>query len=1573
MAEASVSRSMSSVSTTLSVAQKIDSLLQGDSGLIDKIFPILDQVMQKTKYPGWLMGVIAIFLLNQILSVTLWVYTPIFRRSTGTWYKFYKVLIEIFSFQDPLNYDRTDGISLTITIVVAVFSVIWFLLMILYNNKFYQIPTALLYITSFILDMVDPLFIMPSIYVINHGITSLRFKYSGVFVTEIIIGAVSYAIFITIFLINTFLKSRSVVLTNFLFPLFDHFSITTWVVATSMFSVLSAIFEYFQHWIYCVAAILHIFLTIYICYRLMFIPFYEVWRNAICLSYGFTTIALDINFIVIYANPSFTYNYTIFVYIGVIFIGYAIAKYYFMRMVKKIKKDLTFDEDISNIQEYFDSIRVGRSSLYAMMYIVVGLSEVADYFIDGSLTDYILNLGTLDSAVSILLQVVTFFPSESRKMGVLYKKVVSKRRLDITDRFLIYQVYRIKMRRLVSDTKDTLEIFNKLRQRNEDCKQIINGFWDKQDCNQEYLSSLSILVNDIDAHFKSVLANNPNNLRITNEYANFLIECRCEFNQAVKESVIADSIGNGRNFNVDVSFRSVVNKFPRYLKDKILDTKGKRITQKGLDRKKNSSQFSSQNGSQNSSNNSSLTRSLSVDFERQEFVCKKILRDSKVRLAFHNAVSETRPWQADIISVLMAFNVALTIVFFIGFYGFMKQRVSWRRSSYRDLENACYTIFYNILSDVYTLNDFAYQSGRYDNNAAVLGDISIDNGVTSPLVPDTLDMPDKIYYCLDHSRSYLEKFLDQLAVLALDNNPYTIAPDVLYSRTNFTYCDNGTAADKIPTSLKDQLITIDYLQNVIAGTFKSGEKIDNLYINNEYCEIAVNIHTVATYSDQTFQNILNYNIQESKDYKKEFLSWLIVGACVIFFGISLPAVIVIKTYNKMVDDMIRSLISLPCEVKEDAKKPLMLEYEDSSMHVSSQKLDKSYIMKILQVLFFFFIFCAVAVYVLLCYEAIILNDDITMILKWFHYSCSRIVLGSEIGVNVIQTILLNGSLPQTIVNVSFVEETARKDLDKLLTYNHALIYGNENISRSIGFDKKFDEMQLQNVCELDHDPKTIHDMYACSSIDSQVQIFKNMVVDVLNNPAKYQGNLNSEVAENMMHLLRNHFYPSVVKATERIAALMEEFYDRKMNLEAVFVVLGFICLIFILVLPAIFKVLVLNNYANLMMLFQHLPPQTILNSPEIMKFFTGKKKNSGDEKMPVSKAIVYDANECIIITNQASVIEILNKSVAENIGLTPDQMLGQQIANFVSTEDQPRLNKQIDLMVNGQGPAIWEDHLTLLDEDSQAIPFAATMIGMKDNENSTTFNSIVFILTNEQEEIQKRKEAEEAKAKSEKLLYQILPKDIVIRLNRGETDISFTIKSATIFFVDIVKFSAYTALLTPTDIMANLSLVFATYDQIVSQYDLITKIKLIGDDYMAAAGLFMKEDDDPKKHAEQAVRCCIQISKALDEINAKLNASLEVRIGCNSGGPLIGGVLGTDKPTFDIIGDPINVAARLQSTDVPGNVQISGETKELIQDLDFNIEERGEVFLKGKGNRMTYFVSLAQKVDPEGSFVVNLN
>jgi class 3 adenylate cyclase len=253
----------------------------------------------------------------------------------------------------------------------------------------------------------------------------------------------------------------------------------------------------------------------------------------------------------------------------------------------------------------------------------------------------------------------------------------------------------------------------------------------------------------------------------------------------------------------------------------------------------------------------------------------------------------------------------------------------------------------------------------------------------------------------------------------------------------------------------------------------------------------------------------------------------------------------------------------------------------------------------------------------------------------------------------------------------------------------------------------------------------------------------------------------------------------------------------------------------------------------------------------------------------------------------------------------------------------------------------------------QEVQCGISLIAMFRGDEVSAF---VAILTDESQLLRQQSEAEALKKQSEQLLFQILPRGIVVRLNAGEKDISFTIPSATVSFIDIVKFSEYSSNLTPQDIMGNLSLIFCSFDEELAKHSQLIKIKLIGDVYMSAGGLFTP-DAAPESHAKEMIQFTLEALKIIEDVNVKLTSLLTVRIGVNTNGPILAGVLGTDKPVFDIIGDPINIAARLQSTDIPGHIQVSEDTCKLIRDMPVKIEFRGEIDLKGKGKKRTYLVS----------------
>jgi class 3 adenylate cyclase len=205
-------------------------------------------------------------------------------------------------------------------------------------------------------------------------------------------------------------------------------------------------------------------------------------------------------------------------------------------------------------------------------------------------------------------------------------------------------------------------------------------------------------------------------------------------------------------------------------------------------------------------------------------------------------------------------------------------------------------------------------------------------------------------------------------------------------------------------------------------------------------------------------------------------------------------------------------------------------------------------------------------------------------------------------------------------------------------------------------------------------------------------------------------------------------------------------------------------------------------------------------------------------------------------------------------------------------------------------------------------------------------------------------------ARSEGLLANILPRAIIDRLKTGEKNIADGVPEATIIFADLVGFTTLAGLLSPSDLIRQLNAIFSCFDDIVGQRH-VEKIKTIGDAYMIACGL-------PEQRADHAVVAAEVALSMLDEVqalNERGEISCQVRIGMHSG-PVVAGVIGERKFAYDVWGDTVNTASRMESHGVPGRIQVSQRTRDLVND-HYLLEPRGVVNIKGKGEMSTYLLT----------------
>ena len=215
----------------------------------------------------------------------------------------------------------------------------------------------------------------------------------------------------------------------------------------------------------------------------------------------------------------------------------------------------------------------------------------------------------------------------------------------------------------------------------------------------------------------------------------------------------------------------------------------------------------------------------------------------------------------------------------------------------------------------------------------------------------------------------------------------------------------------------------------------------------------------------------------------------------------------------------------------------------------------------------------------------------------------------------------------------------------------------------------------------------------------------------------------------------------------------------------------------------------------------------------------------------------------------------------------------------------------------------------------------------------------------------------EEQKKSEHLLLNILPETVANRLKEQPTTIAEAFAEATVLFADIVGFTQLSTQVSPQELVALLNRIFSAFDELAEKHGL-EKIKTIGDAYMVVGGLPSPRID----HAEAIIQMALDMQQAINQFNIETNYNCNIRIGINSG-PVVAGVIGIKKFIYDLWGDTVNIASRMESHGIPGNIQISQSTYEQVKDIfqdkfkdEYELKSRGLIEVKGKGEMQTYLV-----------------
>jgi guanylate cyclase len=243
--------------------------------------------------------------------------------------------------------------------------------------------------------------------------------------------------------------------------------------------------------------------------------------------------------------------------------------------------------------------------------------------------------------------------------------------------------------------------------------------------------------------------------------------------------------------------------------------------------------------------------------------------------------------------------------------------------------------------------------------------------------------------------------------------------------------------------------------------------------------------------------------------------------------------------------------------------------------------------------------------------------------------------------------------------------------------------------------------------------------------------------------------------------------------------------------------------------------------------------------------------------------------------------------------------------------------------------------------------FQSAMIALNIAVGGTIVFTLLALFAKQREEALRALRSEQVKA--ENLLLNILPRSIAEKLKDRSEPIADQFSSASILFADVVDFTPFAERLRPAEVVGMLDHLFSHFDTLAERYRL-EKIKTIGDCYMVAAGVPTPRDD----HARALALMALDMVEAMRTSDSVGHFGLELRVGINSG-PVVAGVIGRKRFLYDLWGDAVNTASRMESHGTPGRIQITAATKDILGD-EFEYERRGMIAVKGKGEMEVWYL-----------------
>ena len=1308
------------------------------------------------------------------------------------------------------------------------------------------------------------------------------------------------------------------------------------LVYYSLHYLFYSISQFLPSWFLIFVIALKIIGAIYLMYDIFSIPYFYFYTNIFLEAVYSMTIVSDI--IVKINMPPFAH---FFIPIAVFMIAFIVFLIIFNIIKKKVLQNLESHTFSNDAEEFKIS-----SLTAANQHLNIGFIFHSKSVFDGSFSFYIAHKMSNIEIWIMVTGIMSFIPSEKSNFSlsvVNLKQLYSKK---LIEKLRILHFIKLEQHKYLTSTNEINRRLMSLKAASNDAIILTKRFWSdvSKGDNRLILGTLNNIAGviiDAKNQWKNSLNMFPNEYRFSLEYSNFLVECCGKFEKGMYWLLKAEHLERGISGGIDEIFRTFVCSNPSVIYDGVIDRNGNLINDKSV--------------AINSSKNEQLTQDQ-LEEEVENGMIEKLMSERflwpSLRSHLSNATAHYRPKYLSLFTVLkyimfiiiLIFLIVLNVEYTTCFTFFdnsytLIESINQLRVNLGYLKGSLMLQWAKSVGIFYTL-DLLNQSNIYQNHDPAIDLININNSLVYWMNRAQLE-----YVNLFKSISYTAIQGESIAALSeqllydnVQRSFCTLINSTMEDNDNSSEINSSTLNEQqllnfeiktVDTNAKSLIMSMIWSMNSLLSTNFSILQDNSLFceynlLSPEICEAFSNVS-----SDFSSFVIKANNNAQSKI--KVLIAVFLVIAIVIWIPLIIIPQFIVQKESLRVFSALKSIDKNAATIA--SQKLALNEQLLNNDYVVSQQHTYSFSSVIL---IWRLLYALLVITILICagvsYDTLSKTcNKLQQIILLSHFGASRHGQSAEVFALVVYN-LIGTKFSRNYMNFDSLYELFMKYMNELTDNSNYFIHGENNNGMS-KYDEVITNLHIDDSCESPLGDEYVS--YKCLSFQRAISTFliaaRGMLLDELpENP------LNTTKFLNFLHISVCEMNELNQKSRDRTTYLVHAAEDYSLKVTIALLTIAIILDIIAIIIDILFDNMLKRLLKTALLLIRHLPPPAIAESPQLLNILLVQTDRLNDHNSNTNEVIFNSISVPVVLLGEGCIIEAINNSFQSTFGVHNEQVVGHHLSCLIPNPG----SEEIDMTPEEQGAFHLYEKMNLIlsqESDEDGFSYMTKLISNEDEtmivkvsvhiikNKENVVSGFILIIEDLKQIINVEERLSDVKKNADYLMNQLIPRKFSSIIEEKGKKFSFVITQA---FVVVVHINVVDAILEKG---------FEEYDALISLLESdafknppFLYLKTVYDLICFVGGIF--EEKEMKDLAYIALDLTTSIMKTL---NSKLKPIIDekrfsIAIAC--GGPLLGGIIHSKNPIFDVSGDLITEASKIAMNASNEVISFSKDAREYITD-----------------------------------------